>query len=379
MEATRMIRDFAGTLTEEDVLFVLITGGGSALLPLPCPGVTLNEKLAVIRGLVKSGATINELNAVRIRLSDIKGGKLALAASGAKQIISLIISDIVNDPIELIASGPTAAMHTDAAAVVQILKAHNLWSTLSDNIQQAIVSEARATTKAAAAAEVGFGNVENILIANNYLAVDGCLTEISRVNAVVKEEVGVEGVYLSNAVIGDVAQVAEGYFKLAKEIKEAMLNENRLDAQRVSECLTKLSIKGKNRLLADLNAALLAGGDVCLVAGGETTVTIVGKGEGGRNQQMVLEFMELCKRHALGGIYLLSAGTDGIDGPTDAAGAIGSLDVLEEQFNGEERKEIGKCIKENDSYKFFRSKPCHLVIGHTGTNVMDIQLLLICK
>lgn len=376
MEATRMIRDFAGTLTDEDVLFVLITGGGSALLPLPCPGVTLEEKLAIIKGLVKSGATINELNAVRIRLSDIKGGKLALAASGARQIISLIISDIVNDSIELIACGPTAAMQTEersTEAVVEILKSHNVWSTLSDNIQQAIVSEARATTKAG-----GFGNVENILIANNYLAVDGCLSEISRVNEVVKD-VGVGGVYLSNAVIGDVAQVAEGYFKLAQEIKGAMINENRLCEERVSECLKKLSIKVGNRFLADLNTALSAGGDVCLVAGGETTVSIVGQGQGGRNQQMVLEFMELCKRHDLGGIYLLSAGTDGIDGPTDAAGAIGSLDVLEKQFHSEEREKIEQYIKENDSYQFFHSKPCHLVIGHTGTNVMDIQLLLICK
>lgn len=102
VDATRRIREFAGTLTQDDVLFVLITGGGSALLPLPPPGVTLEEKLDVIRGLVRRGAAINELNEVRIQLSDIKGGKLAKAASGARQIVSLIISDIVHDPLDLI-------------------------------------------------------------------------------------------------------------------------------------------------------------------------------------------------------------------------------------------------------------------------------------
>lgn len=387
VEATRKIRAFAGTLTEQDVLFVLITGGGSALLPLPCEGVTLDEKLDVIKSLVRKGATIQELNEVRIQLSDIKGGKLAHAASGARQIISLIISDIVNDPIALIASGPTTVEQEEKEnngrkEAVDILKSHDVWPTLSDNVQQAIIvgqaaATARANTMAGGGGERKKMNVENILIANNYLAVDGCLKEIERQTGDKKK---ITGVYLSNAVTGDVAQVSQGFFELGQEIKEAMRNKRQLDDGKLSTCLRKLSIEKESRFIAELNAALLSGGgDVCLVAGGETTVTIEGKGAGGRNQQMVMEFMKLCQDEQLDGVYLLSSGTDGIDGPTDAAGAVGSLELLREQFREVEREGIKQKIEENDSYNFFKSKPCHLVIGHTGTNVMDIQLLMICN
>lgn len=376
--ATQQIHAFAGTLTPDDVLFVLITGGGSALLPLPAPGITLAEKLEVIGGLVRSGATINELNEVRIQLSAIKGGQLAGAAAGAKQIVSLIISDIVHDPIELIASGPTVQRwaaesgdgdddNNNGRRAVDILRAHGLWDALSDNVQQAA---ARANTMT-----VGGGKVENILIANNSLAVEGCLRELGQTG-------GTRGVYLSNAVVGDVGQVAEGYFELSSVIKEAMRNKRRLTEGELRGSLEKLSIEGEGeiRLIGDLNEALLSGGDVCLVAGGETTVRIRGHGGvGGRNQQMVLEFMKLSRDGDVGGVYLLSAGTDGIDGPTDAAGAIGGLEILRQQFETKEALGIEGKIAEKDSYNFFRGKECHLVIGQTGTNVMDIQLLMICK
>lgn len=377
VKATQKIYDFAGTLTADDILFVLITGGGSALLPLPCRGVTLNDKLDVIQKLVRHGATINDLNEVRIQLSDIKGGKLAQAAKGAREIISLIISDIVRDPLELIASGPTVTRNHNnngdvqsSEKVVDILKTHGVWKTLSDNVQQAV---ARANTMANADDHDSECRATNILIASNSLALDGCLREISRLKDTVF------GVYLSNAVVGNVSQVAAGYFHLAKAIKTAMRNEGSqgLDAVAVKESLAKLSIHDAEGLFANLNEALLSGRDVCLVAGGETTVAVRGNGVGGRNQQMVLEFMKHCKDEGVAGVYLLSAGTDGIDGPTDAAGAVGSLGILREQFKEKEGKDIEKAIETNDSYHFFKSKPAHVVIGHTGTNVMDVQLLWI--
>lgn len=382
VKATRQILDFCATLTEDDVLFVLITGGGSALLPLPVAGISLQEKLNVIQQLVRKGATINELNQVRIQLSAVKGGKLAEAAAGARKVISLIISDIVDDPMELIASGPTVRdTNNHGNAAVDILKAHDLWVTLSDNVQRAIL-QARANTKAVGDDNdnKSCNNVENILIANNKQAVDGCLHEIAKEGVVGGGGEVVQGWYLSNSIVGDVGAVAKGYFDLGKRIKEAMESEIEVRKEDLTDCLKVLGITDEEALVNGINKALEAGGDLCLVAGGETTVQIRGQGLGGRNQQMVAEFMRWCEVAQRGGVYLLSAGTDGIDGPTDAAGALGSLEILREQFGEEETKQrLEDVIENNDSYNWFRGKNCHVVIGHTGTNVMDIQLLLICR
>lgn len=379
MNATQKMKQFAGTLTQEDVLFVLITGGGSALLPLPCDGISLDDKLEVIRNLVRKGATINELNVVRMKLSAIKGGQLAKAASGAQKVVSLIISDICNDPIELIASGPTLVDNLKKEQnALQILRKYGLWTTLPANVREAIArgdannkeGESGGATAAAAAME----NVFNVLIANNSLAVESCLSEI---NSLAGDTV--RGVHLSNAIVGDVSQVSDGYARLAELVRKAMISGKEIEKAELVECLKKLSIEDRPGLINDLNEALLSGRDICFVAGGETTVALSGNGVGGRNQQMVMEFMKKCQERKIDGIYLLSAGTDGIDGPTDAAGAVGSLDILNGQFEKEEQERISKMIEANDSYNFFKSKPCHVITGHTGTNVMDIQLLLICK
>lgn len=375
MIATLKMKQFAETLTEEDVLFVLITGGGSALLPLPCEGVSLDDKLEVIRKLVRKGATINELNEVRIKLSAIKGGKLAKAAKGARKVVSLIISDICNDPIELIASGPTVvdiSKGDQEKRAMSILQKYSLWATLPDNVREAI-ARGDGNNKESGG---GVQNVFNVLIANNSRAVESCLSEI---NSLAGDTV--RGVHLSNAVIGDVSQVSDGYVQLAVLVRKAMVSGLQVRKAELSECLKKLSIEERPGLINDLNEALLSGRDrdICLVAGGETTVALSGNGVGGRNQQMVMEFMRTCQERSVEGVYLLSAGTDGIDGPTDAAGAIGSLDICRKQFEIEELEKISQMIQANDSYNFFKSKPCHLITGHTGTNVMDIQLLLICK
>lgn len=372
VEATMKLKQFVGTLTQEDVLFVLITGGGSALLPLPTAGITLEDKLAVIKRLVRKGATINELNEVRITMSDTKGGKLAQAAASARVTVSFIISDIVGDPIDLIASGPTVCRRSSGGGdnqqrAVDILNKYSLWADTPANVRAVI---GRPDSNEGEELE---DRVENVLIANNHLAIDGCLQEITRANE------DCSSAYLSNAVEGNVKEVSKGYYQLAKAVKRLLNSGNLLQKGDLTHCLQTLSVD-EDRFVGELNGALSSGKtSICLVAGGETTVNLSGNGIGGRNQQMALEFMKECQKESLDNVYLLSAGTDGIDGPTDAAGAIGSLNVLQEQFDGTERDSLDKKILQNDSYNFFKSKSCHVVIGHTGTNVMDIQLLLICK
>nr|CAD7424899.1 unnamed protein product [Timema monikensis] len=271
------IKDLVKSLDQNAILLVLISGGGSALLPLPQTPVTLNEKCRVINLLASSGANIMELNCVRKKVSVLKGGGLARLAYPA-QVISLILSDVVGDPLDFIASGPTVA-NTDK--VLDALNIINKYSLLN-KIPESVISNIKVTSTSNddSCNEVNnFDHVQNNIIGNNSIAVNNV--------AKVAQQNGYSSVILSTRVEGLVLNVAIKYANLANEI-----------------CLN--------------------------ISGGETTVILKGKGKGGRNQELALTFAkalyEMKETHPHMdefNIFLLSCGTDGIDGPTDAAGAIG--------------------------------------------------------
>lgn len=369
LAAAQFIKDYVSRLTDNDVLFLLISGGGSALLPMPCPGVTLAEKVDVIRRLVRAGASINDLNTVRIALSSVKGGQLAVAAQNAHRVISLIISDVIGDPIDLIASGPTAVQQLTQNTrrnAKHILEHYRLWSDVPRAIQAVLQEDTIVPT-------VIPTNGETIIIANSSIAIAECLKEAHSLN--------LTPIYLSDAVSGSVHEVSEAYFQLARGLKH--YNQTDHDAadhiRRLSQALKVLNVDEK-RFTDDLEKVTGSASTLCLIAGGETTVTLQpGHGLGGRNQQMAAEFMHKCAAAGLEDVYLLSAGTDGIDGPTSAAGAIGSLNILRDQFSAQEHKDLEEKIRRNDCFRLFEGKDCHIVIGHTGTNVMDLQILLVVR
>lgn len=326
------------SLSNCDVLIVLISGGGSALLPYPKPPLTLSEKYELIKLLANKGATINELNIVRASLSCVKGGKLAAAAKNASAVITLIVSDIINDPIDLIASGPTAVPKFSSNDAITILEKFGL---VTFRLRRIIEEDSEL--------EIDLSNTQNFVILNNQVAIDAAIAKAKILNY--------ETIFFSKAIEGNVCKVLNDYIDLAK----------------VENCAVP-----KDQFVTNLrNAINQARGSgkcgFCLIAGGETTVQVTGTGIGGRNQELALRFTKKCIENNLHNVYLLSAGSDGIDGPTTAAGAVGHyLSNIDTQL-------IDEYLNNSDSFTFFETKApeCHIVTGHTGTNVMDIHILLI--
>lgn len=301
------IMEFVDNLNKNDILFVLISGGGSALLPLPCAGVTLDEKLDVIKKLANKGATISDINRVRIDLSQTKGGKLAaIGAKRTHRVIGLIISDIIGDPLDLIASGPTVIKsEKNKISSIDVLKHYDLWNTLASNIQNAIT--ANSTTKIHLEAK----NVENLIIANNTIAVNAALNAIKEKNSL--------GMILSKQIDGNVSEISQMYFKLAEAIqkfKHRKIDENKFVDQITS---TQRTLKFEKNFLDNVLELIAQSEaeakDFCLIGAGEPTVEVIGNGLGGRNQELALRFSRKCfDDKLLHNVWLLSAGTDGIDG-----------------------------------------------------------------
>ncbi|XP_055299921.1 glycerate kinase [Sitodiplosis mosellana] len=371
--AAAKIVQFVKSLNKDDVLFVLISGGGSALLPLPCKGVSLHEKLDIIKKLASKGATITDINRVRIDLSETKGGKLANCARNAGIVITFIISDIIGDPIDLIASGPTVLsqnLGTEERSI-DILKRFNLWDSLPAHIQKAISENA--TTLSLPKAE----NIQNIIIANNEIAVNAVATEAAQRQ--------LKAIILSTKIEGNVSNLSNAYFELSKCIqafKNGQINDDQFH-QLVISLRETLSIRDQfllniKQIVHESKAEQM---DLCIIGGGEPTVEITGNGIGGRNQELALRFGQLSFNDDLTqDVFLLAAGTDGIDGPTPAAGAIGGADIIRNylMIPGKSQSVIDAFIQNNDSFSFYSNLAqgmYHIDIGHTGTNVMDLHLL----
>ncbi len=321
-------------LTERDLVIFLISGGGSALLPSPRPGITLAEKQKVTDLLLSCGATIQEINALRKHLSLLKGGGLAKLVSPAT-LIALILSDVIGDPLDAIASGPTVPDSTTFDDCARILDRYELWeripSSLALHIREGLSGKREETLKEG---DPAFNKVYNLIVGNNLLAMKAAQE--------VAKTLGYRTLMLSSLVEGETREVAKVHATIAKEV---LLSGNPIPSP------------------------------ACILSGGETTVTLRGKGKGGRNQEFALAAaLEIAGWEE---IVVLSAGTDGTDGPTDAAGALADGRTYKRA------KAMGldpwASLKENDSYPFFEKLGDLLITGPTGTNVMDLHIILVKK
>jgi hydroxypyruvate reductase len=334
VEGTRRILELVASLGPGDLCICVLTGGGSALLPAPAPGISLEEKLHVTRRLSAAGANIRQLNTVRSQLSSVKGGGLARACR-AGRLVTLLISDVLGDPLEIIASGPTAANSSTASDALATLEELSL---LQDRGLQSVIRWLRhhAQETAADAENVSNGGplVTHHILGNNATAVDAAGMEAERLG-------------YSHAMIS--ADAPEG------------------PAEEVGRHLAKMAQRMHDEPGPD-----------CLISGGEPTVTLVDesqRGMGGRNQQLALAALEQlgdCEN-----IALLSAGTDGEDGPTDAAGAFVTADVVRSAHDGQ--LHAREFLRRNDAYHFFQKTGGLFVTGPTQTNVCDLRVVVVSR
>ena len=327
VEGSRRIVEIARNLDTDAVLLVLISGGGSALLPLPADGITLEDKVRVTALLQERGTTIGEMNAVRRHLSQIKGGLLAAATKA--RVLTLIVSDVIRDPLDVIASGPTAPDPTTFDDAIEVLKRHELL--------RAVPSSVRAHLTRGADFELPEtpkqldGRVRNVIVGSN-----------------------------------DVARAAA--IRAATERGYATVDLGLVDGD------TQLAAA---ELVGDLGETQgRATRPACVIEGGETTVTLPpAHGKGGRNQEFALAVLDALGPAGLRGICVLCGGTDGEDGPTDAAGAF----VDEELARDAKRRGLDPAdfLARHDAYNFFEPIGGLVKTGPTGTNVMDLRVVLI--
>ena len=317
-------------LGEEDLVICLISGGGSALMPLPAEGVTLDDIQGVTGRLLKAGATINELNSVRKHLSAFKGGQLARACQPAR-VVSLILSDVVGDPLDTIASGPTAPDSTTYATAVEALKKYGLFGSLSDGVRRRLVNGVEGLiAETPKSDDPLFRGVHNLVVASN-LAASERATARAR-------ELGYRSQLLTTHLEGEARHA--GVF-ISGLVRGAVAN------------------------------GLPCEPPLALVLGGETTVAVKGDGVGGRNQELALS-----ASRRIGGLNCVIAalGTDGIDGPTEAAGAL--VDGATLARAQEKGLAPDAFLERNDSYSFFKDLGDNIFTGPTGTNVNDLTLIL---
>lgn len=369
--AADTIKQLASELTEEDLLLVLISGGGSALLPAPIPPISLQEKVDVTRRLAAAGATIQELNTVRRALSSLKGGGLAHCANPAK-VVALILSDVIGDPLDLIASGPTVKTEVWAEEIPSLLEHYKLLNSLPESVNEVLGRSGprwKENKDQAPSADV-----LNVVIGSNGVALQ-CAGRRAR-------ELGFRPVVLSPGVCGDVRLVSKLYGLLARfaSSREEPPPEIAAELLRLGP---DVGVESWDlcRTMQVLDEARAEGwGATCLLAGGEPTVELTGKGKGGRNQELAMRVaLELrgLKLPPKGPVFL-SGGTDGQDGPTDAAGAVTDGGLFDEA--NAQGLDMNSFLKNNDSYTFFSrlSGGKNLLIpGLTCTNVMDVHMLVI--
>ena len=329
--AVEGMREILRDLDEQDVVLCLISGGGSALLPLPAAGVSLREKQEVTGDLLGAGATIFELNAVRKHLSLMKGGQL-LRWTAPARVVSLIMSDVIGDSIEFIASGPTAPDTTTFADALAILGKYGI--SIQSGVRERLESGARGEIPETPKHDDPiFERVANHIIANNRLLVEAALAK--------SRELGFETLLLSSEVEGEARDVGRFFASVAKEITAS---GNPISAP------------------------------ACILASGETTVTVRGRGTGGRNQEMALAWA-IKMQASLHPICFASVATDGTDGPTNAAGGL--VDPLTCSRALELNLEPTEFLRDNDSFTFLRTVRDLITTGPTQTNLMDLQILLV--
>ncbi|NHJ21994.1 MAG: DUF4147 domain-containing protein [Candidatus Lokiarchaeota archaeon] len=336
---TKIMYNYIEQTTKEDLIIFLLSGGGSALLPMPKQTISLKDLQTTNSLLIASGASIHEINIVRKHLSDLKGGKLAkkvYESSGAK-VIALIISDVVGDKLETIASGPTIPDVTTPKDAYDVLKKYKLVSRVPSSVKQLIETGMNDPLLNKPLNDPKyFENIRNYLIGS----IESAVKEITDY----LKELGFHTDYFSNSVIGEASKFGE--------------NLKAIISNRISQ-LPKLPKR-----------------KVALIGTGELTVTIKGNGIGGRNQEMLLNFLNKIKHKPLDFIFLIiGANLDGIEGNSKAMGALIDNVVLT-QINEKEIK-LDKYIRNNDSNRFFKKVNTEIITGSTGLNVNDLILILI--
>lgn len=340
VSAAQQIIDIAAKGGERTLFINLISGGGSALLACPgeCGGasVTLADKQKTTELLLACGAGINEINSVRKQLSGIKGGKFARHMYPGTSV-NLILSDVVGDDLGTIASGLTAPDFTTFTQALGIVKKYELSSRLPARVVKMLESGAlQKTDKNEVSDDKIFSKVHNILLGNNLSALNAARQKA--------ESLGYNTLVLSSRITGEAREIARVFSGMARDIALGSLPP---------QC------------------------PACVLAGGETTVTIHGNGKGGRNQEMALSFLQALETSPAGidNIFFLSGATDGNDGPTDAAGAFASRAVLD--AGKKAGVNISEYLARNDSYTYFDAAGHLFKPGPTNTNVCDLQILII--
>jgi len=325
--AAREIKTIAEKAQEEDMVFWINTGGISALAPLPVTFITPDEKKYIYQLLLSSGANIKEINTVRSHLSDIKGGKLALFIFPA-EIINLIVSDNPGDPLNV---GPTGLDSTTFSEAISILKRYDLWDKFPESAKKYLL-----TATPDLETPKNFGQfqslVHSFVLVKNQMACQGAIDKA--------KELGFHALFLSSCMEGESREVAKVHAAIGKEV-----------------------ISSGNPITRP----------ACMVSGGETVVTVKGDGLGGSNMEFALA--AAIEIEGIDNMVMVSLGTDGTDGPTNAAGAIVDGNTVRKA------KKLGfdpvEFLKRNDSYHFFKKLNDLIITGHTDTNVMDIRLVLI--
>ena len=321
--AEEIVRRVRSAGADDAVLF-LVSGGGSALTPAPVRPITLAEKQETTRLLLGAGATINELNAVRKHLSLFKGGQLARAAAPAT-LISLILSDVIGDPLDVIASGPTAPDPTTFAEALTVLERRGVGYLVPAAVRARLEAGARGEVEETPKpGDPAFERVTNVVIGNNALVVDAAAAEAQRL--------GYRAEVLTRSLQGEAREIA-------------------------------LELVARARALPPRS---------CLIAGGETTVTVRGRGRGGRCQEFALAAALQLRPDDR--VVVLAAGTDGTDGPTEAAGGIADAETV---ARGERAGQAARrALDDNDAYTFLSAAGDLFVSGPTNTNLLDLYLLL---
>jgi glycerate 2-kinase len=332
LKAARRITALLLNSTERDLVFLLLSGGGSALLPAPVPGLTLAQLQATTDALLRGGATIGELNAVRKHISTLKGGQLARLASPSP-VVALILSDVVGDPVDVIASGPTAPDTTSYKTALNVLDRYHITGSVpSAVIRHLEAGAAQLVPETPKPGDDIFSRVTNVIVGSNKLAAQAAVQE-----AFVR---GYNALLLSTYVEGEAREVGKIAAAIAKGIRH-----------------------GTGPLTPP----------ACVVWGGETTVTVRGEGKGGRNQELALS--AAMAMEGLENVLLLALATDGTDGPTDSAGAI---------VNGQSATmarnrgwDLHAILSDNNSYPLLDDIGALLRLGPTGTNVNDLMVLMV--
>lgn len=332
IKGTKRILRFMENARERDLVFSLISGGGSALLTQPVGNITLSEKQELTRLLLACGASIDEMNTVRKHLSSVKGGQMARIAYPAT-VVNLMLSDVVGDRLDVIASGPFApdsSQFKDAQDILQKYDLKEIPASILKHLELGVLGQIAETPKQN---DIVFRNVHHFIVGSNIQALEAAGKRA--------EAYGYKSMILSSMIEGETKDAARVHVAVAKEI---------------------------------LKTGQPVPPPACIISGGETTVTIRGSGTGGRNQ-------EFCLAAAIDleglppKVVILSGGSDGNDGPTDAAGAI--VDSLTVAQGKDKEMDASLYLRNNDAYPFFDKTGSLLITGPTKTNVMDIRLVLI--